>query len=504
MQAAWYGASLAIVTFLGGLNVYMPFAGDQAFFLFVAKALEQGQTLYSTLWDNKMPALFWFYLLAGKAFGFTAELLYLLVFSGVLMWALRRELAFPWLSAIAPLAVVGVYYASVMARDMTMLEILVGFPIFLSLWFATRCRPGETRAWLFALASGLLAGVVVTFKLVYAPVLVVAWVVVGLHYWACWPEATRGRETFLRLLKIGALPVTAGVVLVVGAVVVVFWRQGGLAELLWTAFDYPPLALEEFQKAPLYRLAGSMGYFVTYYFAWLGFIVVAVIHWWRTERSPLVSVLIVWLAVMVPLILIQRFSWWEYHALNLFAPAGLLGVKGLSVVLSWVVRNGALRRGAAALLALALCVPTVGALSVPVHDKIKPILYTFVKYDGDLLSYQSLYRPDYRLIFESTRFLRRPGAHPGDLFVFGTPMYYHFARRNSPGRIQGFSWSFLLQQHWRELRTQLEEQAYAYIYIEKDAGKYIARRHQPIWQHVSDNYRALTSDHDGVWFRRLN
>ncbi len=71
MQAAWYGASLAIVTFLGGLNVYMPFAGDQAFFLFVAKALEQGQTLYSTLWDNKMPALFWFYLLAGKAFGFT-------------------------------------------------------------------------------------------------------------------------------------------------------------------------------------------------------------------------------------------------------------------------------------------------------------------------------------------------------------------------------------------------------------------------------------------------
>jgi hypothetical protein len=42
-----------------------------------------------------------------------------------------------------------------------------------------------------------------------------------------------------------------------------------------------------------------------------------------------------------------------------------------------------------------------------------------------------------------------------------------------------------------------------YIYINSNAGSVIAARRPNVWAYVSDNHRALTSDYDGAWFRRL-
>ena len=107
--------------------------------------------MYVDFWDNKMPGLFRFYFLAGELFGYTElgvhilELIWMSTFALVLMVALRRYYYFPWLSAVAPVAVISVYYVSSEPFLLTQLEILVALLIFLSAWLVTQ-RPASIDA----------------------------------------------------------------------------------------------------------------------------------------------------------------------------------------------------------------------------------------------------------------------------------------------------------------------------------------------------------------------
>jgi hypothetical protein len=95
--------ALAAVVSLGALNLNYPFVADQVIALLGAKSLAAGGTLYVDFWDNKMPALFWFYRLAGEWFGFDEfgvhllELAWMTVFAVVLMLSLRGYCGLSWL-----------------------------------------------------------------------------------------------------------------------------------------------------------------------------------------------------------------------------------------------------------------------------------------------------------------------------------------------------------------------------------------------------------------------
>lgn len=136
-QISWYVFSLLAIAVLGVVNLNLPFLADQSVVLTGANVIERGGALYVDFWDNKMPALFWFYWLAGKLFGFNEvgihlfELFWLLCFSLAMMWVLRKVYSYPWLSAVAPVAVVGTYYATAGANQLTLPEFVVCFPLFL-------------------------------------------------------------------------------------------------------------------------------------------------------------------------------------------------------------------------------------------------------------------------------------------------------------------------------------------------------------------------------------
>ncbi|MGR8919721.1 MAG: hypothetical protein ACU85V_08880, partial [Gammaproteobacteria bacterium] len=247
-------AALLLVAAVGALNLPYPFVADQVVSLYAARTLDAGGTLYVDFWDNKLPGLVWFHLAAGRLFGFdevgvhTFELLWMLVFSVVLIVALAPKSELPWSAAFAPVAAVVTYMAAADSFQLTQLEILIGLPVFVAAWAAaaTQRRPRVLAA--CYLVSGLAAGVTVTFKLVYAPLFPALWLVAAGY------ALVTGQQSLRSVVLAMALPATAGVLLVLGAVAAWFHHQGALYELYWTAFVYPPLALEAAPAAPTVRL----------------------------------------------------------------------------------------------------------------------------------------------------------------------------------------------------------------------------------------------------------
>ena len=496
-----YALALAIVAALGALNLHFPFVADQAVVLTGAKTIAAGGTLYVDFWDNKMPGLFWFYHVAGTLFGYTEfgvhflDLIWMLLFSVLLMIALRDYLLSPWMSALAPIVIVGTYYGVVDPFHLTQLEGLVGFPIFLSAWYASHVSSkGGIRKFSFFL-SGIFAGITVVFKLVFAPLLVVLWIIASLH-------ARFQFRISLRAIVLNIwLPVTLGVVIIFALVVAKFWLDGALWDLYWTAFKYPPAALETSPPAPYLRLLTSSMFFVSSFLVWALFIALTCAEWWYTERRLLTSLMIGWLLAGIVLILIQRFSWWPYHFLTLFAPAGILGVRGVCVLPRALLSRGLIDRPLAVIMAIVLFSPAVFAQAPSASLKLSIYLTVFVKdkKDGDHL--RRTVSPEYARIERNVQFLSSDTARPGKIYVLGDPLFYHLSGRAPALPIIGWPWDYYLQTQWVHLPRQLETTLPPYVYISKKGKKMIEIRQAGVREFINQTYVPFSADSEGTWFQ---
>lgn len=499
-ELIWGTAALGVVVGGGALNLIFPFVSDQAMALLGARTVANGGTLYVDYWDNKLPGLIWFYLVAGKLFGFTEqgiralELIWMTVFSLVMMVTLRRYLYLRCLAALAPIAVVGVYYFAAEPFHLTQLEGLVALPIFLSAWLsATGANKPSLSAKYFFLA-GLCAGVTVVFKLVFAPLFVAFWAVASIDLLA------RRRTSPADLLRYLWLPASAGVVLILAAVAAKFWIDGALDELIWTTFVYPPQALATSPPAHYVRLAESLMFFATYYAVWIGFIVFAAMMWWREERDLLTSLLFVWLVLGLGIILIQRFSWWQYHFLNLFAPAGILGVRGLSDLIRMLTRESTSKYAGATFLSIMLAFPLVGSLAVPAGQKVRAYIKVFIADHRNVADFKRTISQDYPGIEHSIRFLADKTALRGPIYVFGDPLYYYLSGRELALPTTGWAWPYYLVSQWKQLPAQLDEARPAYIYVDILNRRLIDKRNDEVRAFIDTHYLALLKDHKGVWY----
>lgn len=496
-----YAVSIAIVVACGSLSLNFPFVGDQVVALIAAKTLHAGGTLYIDFWDNKMPGLFWFYEAAGRLFGFNEfgvhllELVWMTVFSLVLIWTLRTYFPYRWMAALAPLATVATYYGAADPFHLTQLEALIGLPIFLSAWFASRISWSGRRRALAFLLSCLFAGISVVFKIVYAPLFVAFWLIAALHVRAV-DRASLGvicREMWI--------PPAIGVASVLCMVALKFWGDGALWELYWTAFEYPPLALIAAPRATYVRLAGSSLFFISLYSVWLLFIVLAIAEWWHVDRDPVTSMMLAWLVGGLALILIQRFSWWPYHFLLLFPPAGILGVRGVSVIPQLLATRITLKPELANALVLALAFPPIAALGVPVAQKVTIFLEVFVNKPGTVDDFKRTLNREYERVSQSVQFLRNETARPGPIYVFGDPLYYHLSGRSPALPIIGWAWPFFLQSQWKHLPRQLQQKAPPYIFINKENKKMMDVREGGVWDYIVSAYVPFATDARGTWYQ---
>lgn len=502
-RGAWcvYGLALAGVAGIGALNLNYPFIADHIIALLGAKSLAAGGTLYVDFWDNKMPGLFWFYQLAGTLFGFDEfgihllDLIWMTSFALVLMLCLRAYCAFPWLSALAPIAVVGSYYAAADAFHLTQVEILVALPLFLIAWLVSRDGLAGWRLGLVWAVSGVLGGIVVVFKLVFAPLVVALWLTAVVHAWF------RARIAWRHIVVRMLIPAFCGLGLCLAAVLLEFRSDGALDALWWTAFEYPPQALVSAPRAPYLRLAESTLYFLSFYLPWAFFIVLALADWVYRERHLLTTLMLVWLITAVGVIVIQRFSWWPYHFLLLFTPCGVLGVRGLGVIPRVLLERGVISRHLAAVVAVALALPAVAALAVPVEQKIAAHIDVYVRKLPPTPTLQIYVNHDYTRINRSVRFLQADTARPGPIYVFGDPLYYHLSGRMPALPIPGWPWQYFLQSQWVHVPRQLAQALPAYIYIDKDNDRMMRVRGGGVREYIQSAYAPFTTDYNGVWYQ---
>lgn len=515
-EAAWYGAGFSVFMALGLINLFYPLGDDQAVLFYAAKELDRGATLYLDYWGNKQPGLYVFYLLAGRTFGFTElgihlfELIWMGGLALVLMVTLRPYLQARWLSALVPVATVGVYYATAREDELTQLEMLVALPLYLTAWCALNAiqgasgPPAARRMALLFFASGLAAALATLFKLLLAPIPVAFWLIASAYLLRDGKAGLSGLA--LRLW----LPAALGVIVPFAGVTFWFWQAGALQELLWTAFIYPPEAYMSSPQAAPARLVIAAAFALSNLAPWLLFAGVAVVVCWRSGASPLVSMMLAWLALALVLFLIQRFSWWPYHTLLAFTPIGILAIFGIDYAAAFLnlkVVNGARWLGhktAQAMVCTALfAIPLAASLTGPFVDKAGVMFVENTRLVGDrLLAYQWRAAPKYKKIWQSSSFLNDAMARPGPVYAFGSAMVYAFTGRRSPHRTAGFSWEFYVPSQIRDILAALEAERVPYVFIEGDKFR-LFERHPEVAAFINSHYFQIANDDAGVWYERV-
>ena len=495
----WYVLGFSATLALGAVNLFYPFGEDQSVFLLVAKAMDQGAVLYVDTWHNKQPALYYFWLFAGRLFGFSEfgihmlELLWLLFFSVVLMFTLRSVVTHSWVAALAPVATVGVYYATAGEYELTELEMLVNFPIFLSLWFVYKAVESNDRRLLNFFYSGIFAGIVVLFKLLVSGVVLAIWVTATVYILV----RDRGRNwpAFVWSWFAAGL----GSLLVIVPVLLYFWSNQALDELIWTAFVYPSAAFEIAPPSPKTRLITGFAFYISYLLPWMLYAAVAVWWWWRNRSDSFMALLLTWLVFSALVIGVQSFSWWKYHAFLLFAPTGIIAILGIDRVAEYVASASGRSRVFTILTSAVIGLPLVASLSGPFVKKAQPLIGTFVQGQG-LQAYHWKVSKYYKQLWESSRFLTEPGALPGPIYVFADAMLYPFSGRECAHAIEGSGWDYWLPEQLRDIMDTLKRDKVPYIFVERREYK-MAWMRPEVWNFLETYYEVHKRDDIGLWLK---
>jgi hypothetical protein len=490
---------LVVIILIGLVHLPYPFSGDQAQFTIGALKISNGAILYRDFWDLKQPGMYGFYLLAGAVFGFdevgihTFELLYMVTFSLVLMKTLRGYYANPSMAALVPLLTVGVYYGVSGQWHLTQLEALVGFPMFLSLWYGMGSANLSWRESLRFFLSGVMAGIVLLFKFVFLPILAAFWLTTLVD-----ATASKREPLLPTLIRIG-VPVVLGMLVPLLIVVGYFAANNTVGLLYWTFFEYPA----QLMRDPPYTnsVINGLRWLITQFapLIVLGFIGAYVSL--TKERDRLLTVnLVIWSVLGVAVILLQPFSRWEYHYLLLFVPLGILSVKALDVlwermktfgppVNSW----GSRMAGSVVLVLLFSSVlNTLGKKSLDLAR------HGFALTREQRLQYQRSSSSAYLEALAEVKFLSEPGSLPGDIYIIGDPIYYLVSGRNQAIALNGWGPELWLPSQSLRLTAQLSQACPPYIF--NAMGNLVSERSPGTARFIDENYHALRRSNRGVWY----
>ena len=494
--------ALLAVLVLGLLHLPHPFDWDQSMFVLGGQRLAAGGVLYRDFWDLKQPGIYWFYELAGRLFGFREtgihlfELLWMMGFAATLLVTLRRRWGRGPATTLAPLFTVGAYYAAAGDLHLTQVEGLVGLPLYLALWFASEDGGGEPRAWR-ALVSGLCAAVVLLFKLALLPI-------VGAFWLLALVEATRRRGAG-RALVAFALPALLGVALPLAATLVYFGRLHLLGALGWTYFTYPAFLLTRIEGTHVNRLFDGLQWFLLRFSPLLGLAVVGA-GLSRGRRDTLVAGLRLWLLAGVLVILVQRWSWWQYHYLLLLTPLGVLGAAGAGALWSGLDRLGAGAPRARCLAAAGLVALFAGLLGLAAMKTVLLARERFALTPADRAAYQRRVSPLYLGFSQDVALLNGPGRRPGAIFVLDDPVVYRLAGRPLSPAFRGVLFFREMEEaEWSVLTSRLERDPPAYVLVEWRFVPLLtgpAPRVARFAAFLADGYRVAFTTERGAWYER--
>jgi hypothetical protein len=489
---------LAVIALAALIHVPFPFWGDQALFTYAAHGMRHGDRLYVDFWDYKQPGIFLWYLVSGRVFGFheagmhTGELIWSVAFAACTQRMLRDRVAHRWIADISPLFTVGAFYAAARAWDLTQIEYLVAFPLMLSLWAAADAgdTPGRTRTLRFLL-SGLMASVVVYFKLVYVLVPLLFW----LYLLVQERRLGHGRAT-----RRDALALLGGLVAPLIPLLVYFVSEQLLGTMWWTYITYPPKIVSSIDPPPLSRLRDGVWFFLRS-FAWLVPLALCGLGALRSKdgrrRDPLLVGLLIWFVVGWGTVVIQ--NQWGYQFVLPLAPLGLFAVFGGDRLLSAPVRRPRARYLApcalvvTALLALYPAKQAAHKVRLLVSDDFT--LTTKGRHD-----FEAAFEPYYPDARAAVAFLRRPGRTPGPIHVEGNPLIQYLSGRPYALREHGWAPEQSDARLWRWTRDGLRDQRPVYLFVDQFSDGIMRSRSRETLALIDSMYCRVQRVADGAWY----
>jgi hypothetical protein len=485
--------AVAAALLIGVVHLPFPFAGDQSLFFVGARSLDQGGLLYRDFWDIKQPGLFWFHLAGGELFGFsevgvhTFELLYMFLFAFLLVSFLKNRFQTAAV-ALVPLFIIGKYYLCGINQQ-TQIEMLVNLPLFLSIVATCKGIQAERRRWMWLALAGACGAGVLIFKQMLFPISCLCWLTS--YLWA--------RKKAVPGLRFGryALALAVGFAVPTLAVATYFHFKGNLQALLWVTFILPRYVARELPWAwRLSTLTRSIASFAANYaviiaFAFLG-ICAVVRRGWDLLTVNLVS----WLLAGFAMILIQRYSWWEYHFLLLTVPLGILAAHGIEAV--WLRIKAAgdqpKLKWTFATFLLLLFLPAEGTFAI---DSMLLARFHFALSAENRFALQERINPEYALAEQEAGFLRDPAKLPGPIFVLGTPVFYVVTHRLQAVPQNGWGTEMMLPSQWVQMKQELMQNPPNYIFVDS-----VSQPGAGIMGYITQEYRVLHTSPAGTSYAR--
>ncbi len=497
-------AILSVIAF-GSLNLFLPFTGDTALFSMGAQAIDRGEILYVDFWDNKQPGIYWFFLIAGWLFGFDEsgvrmlELVWWLAFVVISVPLLRPYFHAKWLGCIALAIPVCTYFAAASPWVATQVEALVAGPILISGLLLLPRGNGKTGSSYRDFVAGVFAAITVTFKLAFAPLFVVIVLFASIGVARDEPLAPRIGAV---LRKWAAF--TLGVTAVLSIVCCVFVAIGGLDQMLWASFVYPGEAISNSKPAPYDRLMQTGLRLFVVLIPWSPALLLA--FWRETQaaaravrRNQLTQFIWIWLIVGAGILLIQRFSWWSYHATVLIYPACILAVCGIDVASSRARIADSVNRTRLTTIVVLLMAP--GILAAVYHVRKKaPHFIKVLKQDGDQRWRYQTDSEEYAHAIEIADAFEQLQPQSGKIYVFGNPLIYQFTNRTQALPIHGWAWEFFLDEQWAALPDQLKQHRPPYIFCTPSYLSLVREKSPATYELLQTDYAEAAQATTGVWY----
>jgi hypothetical protein len=478
-------ATLVVLALVIVVHLPFPFGVDQTFGAVFGNEIRHGQVLYKDVWDVRQPGWFAIFTLGG-AFGADEFVVHLiegalsLVFAVVLQRTLRPHVEKAWVAAVAPILVLGAYWAGAVPISLTQPESLIGFPMFVAIWAVTTRGPATTPRMIVA---GLAGAAVVLLKLIYLPILAVVWVGAVI--------VKRGAFKWTHLATL-----LLAFVLPLAATVGYFAATGALGKMAWTFFQFP-LHQRKLDLRDSHRLRVAAE-FLAKNFVWLVPLAVTGVASRRRLDEPFVQAMLAWIGIGGVLLLLQ--TWYLYQFLLVTVPLGVLAVLGLDRIARWWPAHH--HRNVVVLVVVVSVVLTFW----PVRTLARKTA-SFASDKAGLTqagrdAYHDKYAPEYASAKRETAFLRAPGAAPGPIHVFGNYELQRFSGRRMAIPINGFTPEQLDARLWRETRDDLASVKPPYIFISDLTALLLVQRAPATLAFIERAYCPARDTADGRWVVR--
>lgn len=486
---------IALAIFAGVPNLPRPMHGDQILFLQGGESLSHGELLYRDFWDIKQPAVFAFYWVGGELFGFTEDgihlfdLLYWLAFAFLVATTWPRLQGDSRASIWPAITTVGWYWALTGSVQQTQVEALIGPLLYLHIWLLIAATKRKSPIVWWATA-GSIATVVVMFKLMFVPLLGVAWLFAA--------AIVVRRFGWRSALKLAGVYISVGLVTTVASLTP--WIVAGeLGELKRTFFDYPSQMMQEIPKAGTNRLVDAATWFSTRFGPLLVLAVMGAIRMSKRGQRQWLVFLASWIFVGLGIIAIQRLSWWSYHFLLISEPIGLLAANGCIALAEGELLSGFGKPFRLTLLGV-LLMPAVGAIAI----KWAPVAQNgFCLTEADRQA-DRLSDSTYLQAREETAFLHEATSREGAIYVAGEPICYRFANREPAVPIHGWSLELYPVAVREKLSKQLIDARPAYVFVDRSYyGNLIEDKYPMIAALLRSEYRVVRESKTGTWYERI-